>query len=116
MEHILTTPKAKIHWHEIDELLRELYQLTEEKLDEEGCGNAQEWLELQVHSGCGDVIDDLIRRLVPAIQSGSSPLSGTSYKGFGFVERSGNGEPFIHMLVKAETDLFVEKTGDADDE
>lgn len=99
MENILKVPLAEgIHWSEVDELISELYQIDNNKLDELGFGYPHEWLQNEISEDSG-AIDDLIRRLLPAIQVGTSPLTGKSYKGFGFVEQAPAGESWTSMIL-----------------
>lgn len=116
MQNILKVPMAKgIHWSEVDELIEELYQIDRNKLTEEGFNYPHEWLQDQIAEDSG-ALDDLIRRLLPAIQVGTSPLTQKTYKGFGFVEQVEGGESWTSMILQVDADLLIEKTGDAPDE
>lgn len=116
MQNILKVPMAKdIHWSDVDELIEELYQIDESKLTEEGYNYPHEWLQNQIAEDSG-AIDDLIRKLLPAIQVGTSPLTQKTYKGFGFVEGVEGGESWTSMILQVDADLAIEKTGDVPDE
>lgn len=116
MQNILKVPMAKdIHWSDVDELIEELYQIDGKKLDELGYAYPHEWLQVQIAEDSG-AIDDLIRRLLPAIQVGTSPLTQKTYKGFGFVEGVEGGESWTSMILQVDAGLFIEKTGDVPEE
>lgn len=116
MQNILKVPRAKdIHWSDVDELIEDLYQIDGKKLAEAGYAYPHEWLQDQIAEDSG-AIDDLIRRLLPAIQVGTSPLTQKTYKGFGFVEQVEGGESWTSMILQVDADLLIEKTGDVPDE
>lgn len=116
MQNILKVPMAKdIHWSDVDELIEELYQLDGKKVAELGYNYPHEWLQDQIAEDSG-AIDGLIRRLLPAIQVGTSPLTQKTYKGFGFVEGVEGGESWTSMILQVDADLLIEKIGDAPDE
>lgn len=116
MQNILKVPMAKdIHWSDVDELIEELYQIDGKTLEESGFSYPHEWLQDQIAEDSG-AIDDLIRRLLPAIQVGTSPLTKKTYKGFGFVEGVEGGESWTSMILQVDADLVIEKTGDVPDE
>lgn len=116
MQNILKVPMAKdIHWSDVDELIEELYQIDDKKLEDSGFAYPHEWLQDQIAEDSG-AIDDLIRRLLPAIQVGTSPLTKKTYKGFGFVAGVEGGESWTSMILQVEAGLVIEKTGDVPDE
>lgn len=116
MQNILKVPMAEdIHWSDVDELIEELYQLDDKKLEELGHNYPHEWLQEQIAEDSRH-LDDFIRRLLPAIQVGQSPMTDKAYKGFGFVERGPSGEGWSTMILKVGCDQLVEKIGEVPDE
>lgn len=116
MQNILKVPMAEgIHWSDVDELIEELYQIDDKKLEELGHNYPHEWLQEQIAEDSRH-LDDFIRRLLPAIQVGTSPITEKSYKGFGFVERAEQGESWSTMILQVGCDLLVEKIGDVPEE
>ena len=116
MQNILKVPMdAELHWSDIDELIEELYQIDDKKLDELGHNYPHEWLQEHLAEDLNNLVD-FFKRLLASIQYGESAINGVPKKGFGFVERAEGNTAYLTMIMKCGANLFVEKIGDVPDE
>lgn len=83
----MATKKANISQVEVLDLAKHILGITDDELDDEL--DDEEYVEYKLQSKWLVSLDDfheIISRLIPLIDYGESPLTGTIYKGFADVE------------------------------